>query len=173
MHTICPATLVPDFTYYIVLRKMDKKFTIYLSSTSYSWWNKVSYNWKRTFMDACHEDISEDVQFIDPLQVKSEDPEICVKDINDITRSDFVVVYLDKITIGTMMELCLCMYYGIKEWCILTFNPDVYNHPWLVKFADSRIFTSYENCVKFVHLAYIRKFFGPEKENTPSERRFG
>ena len=54
------------------------------------------------------------IRFIDPLKNKSENPEVCPLDIKDINRSDFVVVYINKLSIGTLLELGYCIFTNKK-----------------------------------------------------------
>jgi len=132
-------------------------YIVYLSSTSYHWWNFVSNNWKKNLIDGIsmrHKDIN----FIDPLKFKSNDPSVCPMDLDDINRSNYIAIYLNKITIGTMLELGYCIYKKLK-FGILTFNKKVVNHPWIQHLCGNSIFTDYISICNDIVLDYtITKF---------------
>lgn len=116
----------------------DNTYTIYLSSTSFKFWNFRDKNWKNKFMHYLS-DVKkiEKVEYIDPLKVLSDKPEIVSQDINDISSSNCIVCYLGKkITIGTIMEIMYSiMYYKIHEIDFPIILIDKYkihrHHPWI------------------------------------------
>lgn len=116
----------------------DNTYTIYLSSTSFKFWNFRDKNWKKKFM-YCLSRIRnvKNAKYIDPLKELSDKPEIVDKDINDISLSNCIVCYLGKkITIGTMMEVMYSiMYYKIHEIEFPIILIDKYkihrHHPWI------------------------------------------
>ena len=116
-------------------------FNVYLSSTSYHWWNITGYTWKSKLIKLCKKYSKSKINFIDPLVYKSEDPIVCELDIKDINNSSFVVIYLDKITIGTMLELAYCLFKRNKtSWCIYSTNKKVLKHPWILSLCKENIY---------------------------------
>ncbi len=116
----------------------DNTYTIYLSSTSFNFWNFRDKNWKNKFMYyLSYSRKIKNVKYIDPLKVLSDKPEIVDQDIDDISSSNCIVCYLGKkITIGTIMEVMYSiMYYKIHEIDFPIILIDKYkihrNHPWI------------------------------------------
>jgi len=165
----CPVTLVQDFTFYTTLSNMFRKdYKIYLSSTTYKWWNFGSFNWKkkliskvrRSFKDkAMMKFLDERICWCDPLSFKSEDPIVYKRDIKDINESQMVVVYIDKLSIGTLLELGYCCFNCFeqpKDVIVVARNKYVSNHPWIV--ALCRDFTVYnlDDCAELIHDKVIK-----------------
>ena len=139
---------------------MKKYPLIYLSSTSYHWWNFVSKNWKKNIIKEFKISKFKNVNYIDPLVYKSEDPKVCPLDIRDILKSDYIIVYLDKITIGTMLELGFCLFKKNinKKFYVLSFNKNVVNHPWIQYLCKYNIATSYKECVDRIYLDWTERY---------------
>lgn len=120
----------------------DLNYLVYLSSTTYHWWNFRSYRWKNKLIEEILK-YNKDITFIDPLTFKSEDPKVCPLDIKDINRSKYVVVYIDKLSIGTLLELGYCSFCRKNNWCVLSFNKNVLMHPWIRYLCKDRMYDSY------------------------------
>ena len=129
------------------------KYTIpiYLSSTSFKWYEFSDKWWKFYFKSALFDQfvyfskkgINYVVEVIDPLEVISDQPDIVNKDLDNISNSNFIVCYLGKrLTIGTLMELSYCVY---KNYPLILIDKHKIhrNHPWIkywVKYiADDEI----------------------------------
>ena len=149
---------------------MKKKITVYLSSTKYHWWNLISKKWKKDIQNEFKKFKFRRVNFIDPLMFDSNDPIVCEMDIKDINISDYVIVYLDKITIGTLMELCYCIHNN-KKFYVITFNKNIYTHPWIVGRCKNKVFTNYSDCVKQIHNDYINNKNGFKHEKKRNKRK--
>jgi len=128
------------------------KYIVYLSSTSYHWWNFRSKNWKKNLIYEISKR-NKPINFIDPLQFKSEDPLVCPLDLKDIDRSNYIAIYIDKISIGTMLELGYCIYNGLK-FGVLSFNKNVLNHPWIKYLCKDAIFTDYKSMSDIILMDY-------------------
>ena len=137
------------------MQKIDEsKFTVYLSSTKYSIFNYKSYTWKDKFMNMTWDILGCDVEFYDPIKdYYSDDYKMaCPEDLDAISKCNFVVVYIDKVTIGTMLELGLCLFSEKykKPYGVLTFNKKVYNHPWLSYLCDGENKCMYDNYIDLI-----------------------
>lgn len=138
---------------------------IYLSSTKYHWWNLISKNWKKNLIDEFIKCDIKNVEFIDPLVFESNDPVVCKLDIKDIRRSDYVVVYLDKITIGTMLELGYCLFNKVAKgkYFILSYNKNVVDHPWIQCLCKDKICESTLECVQKIYSDWNLKWQSKNK----------
>jgi len=117
-------------------------FNVYLSSTSYHFWNLTGYFWKSKLKKLISKYSKNKINFIDPLTFRSNDPIVCKIDLRDINNSSFVAIYLDKITIGTMLELGYCLYHRHPDtWCIYSKTRSVLKHPWILYLCKKNIFT--------------------------------
>lgn len=126
-------------------------FLVYLSSTSYHWWNRSGYTWKSRLIKYIQKSTkSRPINFIDPLIFKSEDPAVCPLDIKDINKSDFVVIYLNKITVGTMLELGYCIFQRKYNWCIYTKDKKVLTHPWIVYLCKGHVYNNLEKIARLI-----------------------
>ena len=96
--------------------ELCSSYQIYLSSTSFGFWDFKSKNWKKKIQKLCDEYSKEsDIRFslIDPLEVKSDDTWVVDRDLRLIAESDFVVCYMSKkVTIGTSMEIIYTSLYS-------------------------------------------------------------
>ena len=125
--------------------ELCSSYQIYLSSTSFGFWDFKSKNWKKKIQKLCDEYSKEsDIRFslIDPLEVKSDDTWVVDRDLRLIAESDFVVCYMSKkVTIGTSMEIIYTSLYSkMYETEIPLIFIDPYKihrkHPWIKKFCD-------------------------------------
>jgi len=130
-------------------------YTVYLSSTSYHWWNFKSKNWKSKLIDLVLP-FNRDIRFYDPLTFKSENPIVCPMDLKNIDESKYIVVYIDKLTIGTLLELGYCIYTA-KNYCVLSFNKKTLNHPWIKYLCKDKVFTDYKSVVEKIISDYDMK----------------
>jgi len=124
-------------------------YKVYLSSTTYHWWNLYDYRWKDKLIKLVNKYNSK-VRFIDPLKFKSENPIVCSRDIKDINRSNYVVVYLNKITIGTLLELAYCIFIRKNNWCVYTKSSYVLKHPWIIALCKDNIYTDLNKISKII-----------------------
>lgn len=131
------------------------KYILYLSSTSYRWWNFRSKNWKNNIINHIIP-FNRDINFYDPLTFKSENPIVCPMDLKEIDRSNYIAVYIDKLSIGTLLELGYCVYTG-KKFGLLTFNKNVIKHPWIQYLCKDRIFTDFKTITEDIILDYDHK----------------
>ena len=148
---------------------MRPLYTVYLSSTSYHWWNFKSKNWKNNVINMITKR-KKDINFCDPLMFKSESPSVCPLDIRDINRSSYVIVYIDKVTVGTMLELGYCIYNNLK-YGVLTFNKKVLYHPWIQYLCKDSLFTDYKSivdiiCMNFELVRIKRLSYGNQNKNS-------
>ena len=152
---------------------MTTFFKVYLSSTSYPWWDLKNYSWKRKLIHEI-EKTSKNIRFIDPLKNKSEDPVVCPIDIRDINRSNFVVVYINKLSIGTLLELGYCVFTN-KHFCVVSRKKYVLQHPWIKYLCKDKIYTNIKDVSKLIQKKYSKfvkriynnkkKFYGNKKAN--------
>lgn len=131
-----------------------KRFQVYLSSTKYKWWNFRSYNWKKKLISIMDEK-NKRIIFHDPLQYESDDPVVCNMDIKEINNSSYIVFYIDKVTIGTMLELGYCIYKNKQNWCVLTYNKNVIKHPWIVRFCKNKVFSNIHTVANHINKLYM------------------
>lgn len=116
-------------------------YVVYLSSTSYGRWKRDGFNWKKDFTNQINRKTSRmdvRIMLIDPLLKSSEEPEVVDIDLYDINSSNCVVCYIDKISIGTMMELSYCVFNKIPIY-LITKNKKVTTHPWIRRFFEGKI----------------------------------
>ena len=130
-----------------------RKYTIYLSSTTYHWWNFRDYNWKKKIIKLINNKVK-NIKFIDPLQLKSEDPSVCPLDIKNINKSDFVIIYINKLSIGTLLELGYCIYKH-KNFCVFTRSSYVLNHPW-IRYLCKNVVVNFKDVLKCVGNNYYK-----------------
>lgn len=124
---------------------MKKEVQIYMSSTSFGFFDFRNKNWKRKFMRSMRSydfylpynysdnDNKVTFKFIDPLQTISNDAEIVKVDLDCMHRSNYIVVYLPKkLTIGTMMELTYSILkFGAGRVVLIDKTKIHRNHPWI------------------------------------------
>jgi hypothetical protein len=150
---------------------MTSFYKVYLSSTVYPWWDLKNYRWKQKLINLVKK-YNNNIRFIDPLKNKSEDPAVCPMDITDINRSDFVVVYINKLSIGTLLELGYCIFTN-KKYCIVSKKKYILMHPWIRFLCKDKIYTDIravsklilKKYYKFVKKINKKKFYGNKKTN--------
>lgn len=150
---------------------MTSFYKIYLSSTSYPWWDLKNYTWKRKLINIVKK-TNKNIRFIDPLKNKSEDPSVCPIDIRDINRCNFVVVYINKLSIGTLLELGYCIFTN-KNFCIISKKKYILRHPWIRYLCKDKTYTNIKDVVKLIFKKYSKfikrnynikkKFYGNKK----------
>lgn len=125
-----------------------KLIQIYLSSTSFGFFDFRHKNWKKKFMMAMHRydfylpyyncnKIT--FKYIDPLLEISNEAKIVDSDIDNMNNSDYIVVYLPKkLTIGTLMELTYgVIKYGSDKIILIDKTKIHRNHPWIKYWINS------------------------------------
>lgn len=121
-----------------------------MSSTDFKFWNFRDKNWKKKFMGYTMSLIHDEIEFIDPLQIISDEVTIVDDDIKSIIGSDFVVSYIGKkITIGTVMEIMYTAIYTrfseIQIPIILIDKCKIHRkHPWIKKWVDHVVDDEYQ-----------------------------
>ena len=154
---------------------MTPFFKIYLSSTTYHWWDLKNYRWKQKLTNLVKK-YNRNIRFIYLLKNKSENPEVCPLDIKDINRSDFVVIYLNKLSIGTLLELGYCIFTH-KKYCVITTSPYVIKHPWIRYLCKDNVYLNINKVARLICKKYDKfmkknyysnkkkKFYGNKKAN--------
>jgi nucleoside 2-deoxyribosyltransferase len=104
------------------------------------------------------------IVFHDPLEYESEDPIVYDMDIKEINNSSCIVVYIDKVTIGTMLELGYCIFKKDIPWCILTYNKKVIKHPWIVRLCKNKVFNNIERVANFINKVYSSNLCNKKKK---------
>lgn len=126
---------------------MKNDIRIYLSSTSFNFFDFKNKNWKKKFIKYMrgyeffvpYNQDSIEYTFIDPLQTISNEAEIVQVDLDCIQSSDYVVVYLPKkLTIGTMMELTYSVLkFGANKVILIDKTRKHRQHPWIKYWVNS------------------------------------
>lgn len=137
-------------------------YQIYLSSTNFGFFDFRDKNWKKIFIERTTNLIHDEIKFVDPLDVISDQAEIVDSDIRSILSSDFVVSYIGKkVTIGTVMEIMYtALYTKFVEIQIPIILIDKYKihrkHPWIKKWVN-HIVDDEEQAAFLVKDYYIKK----------------
>jgi len=127
-------------------------YYLYMSSTDYH--EEPHSIWKKDLVDEFNkqEEFKKDnvITFIDPIQYFSMNPCVVSMDIQNLDMSNIVVFYIEKLSIGTLMELSYCTLskYSQKKLYLISNNKDVLEHPWirnLVEHSDNNTPFSYVN----------------------------
>lgn len=138
-----------------------KTIKIYLSSTKYSWFNFNGKNWKfrfESYLNDLNKPKKFNIKCFDPFDFDSCDPQVVTADKQLINKSNYFVCYLDKITIGTVMELMyqydinnIKKFKTISNQCILI-DPSRKNrqHPWIV-YHCKNIFDDVESVAEYIY----------------------
>lgn len=151
---------------------MTPFYKIYLSSTTYHWWDLKNYRWKQKLIGLVKKH-NNNIRFIDPLKNKSENPEVCPLDIKDINRSDFVVVYINKLSIGTLLELGYCIFTN-KKYCVVTKSSYVLKHPWIRYLCKDNVYSDINKVAKLIlkkYSKFVKKnYYSNKKKNYGSKK---
>lgn len=138
-----------------------KTVKIYLSSTKYSIFNLNGRFWKDRFQNYVTElnrPKTFNVRFIDPFKYSdSDDPLVAKIDKRLINRCNYFVCYLNKISIGTVMELMyqydinnIKRFKTINNICVLIDPTGKHRkHPW-IKHHCENIFDDVESAAWFI-----------------------
>ena len=137
------------------------QINIYLSSTKYPWWNLNGRFWKTRFskfLDEYCSNFEYKIKYVDPFKFEeSDNPKVVDFDKRAINSCDYFVCYLDKLSIGTIMELM--HHYCINNYpstCVLIDADGNHKyHPW-IKYHCKNIFDCVEDAAVFIHNEVIK-----------------
>lgn len=138
-----------------------KTIKIYLSSTKYRWFELNGKNWKfkfQTYLDDLNKPKKFNIKYFDPFDFDSCDPQVVTADKQLINKSDYFVCYLDKITIGTVMEIMyqydinnIKKFKTISNECLLIDpNSKHREHPWIA-YHCKKIFDDVESVAEYIY----------------------
>lgn len=141
---------------------------IYMSSTKYPWWNLNARFWKtrfEKFLNELSKSVGYKTKCVDPFELEDSDSsDVVLLDKFAIHDCDYFVCYLNKLSIGTIMELmhhyCINNYKGIEKdypsKCLLIDPSGKHrNHPW-IKYHCRYIFDNVEDAAIFIHEDMIK-----------------
>lgn len=153
---------------------MRPTIRLYLSSTKYGLFNPNGKNWKfrfQKFLEDLNKISKFKLNFYDPFQFESSSIDVVDIDKNNIQKCKYFVCYLDKITIGTIMEIMYQYdwnYLKSKKGqieCILI-DPSKKNrkHPWIA-YHCKNIFDNVEDAAIYIYEHMKTNYRQPEKRN--------
>jgi len=104
------------------------KIRIYLAGTIYD--DEPGKSWKKDFTKK-FEDVEYKYEFFDPDPINEPEPYFVARDKAEIQKCDILVAYIERVTVGTTMEIFYAHSLGTKPVMIINPTGKLYTDLWM------------------------------------------